>query len=118
MTVALSGELAAAGQGWAAENHAENVNVQGGWGVPADLALVSGGESHVVQDGAILQVTAVDDEGASSLNTISVAQAAEADESLAVVADGLAINLGQSGWAGAAGEGASAAGGDTSIIVS
>lgn len=115
MTVALSGELAAAGQGWAAENHAENVNVQG---VPADLALVSGGESHVVQDGAILQVTAVDDEGASSLNTISVAQAAEADESLAVVADGLAINLGQSGWAGAAGEGASAAAGDTSIIVS
>ncbi len=118
MTIALSGELAAAGSGWAAENHAENVNVQGGWGVPADLALASGGEAVIVQDGAIVQVTAIDGEGASSLNTVSVAQSAEADESLALIADGLAINVGQSGWAGAAGEGASVAAGDTSIIVS
>lgn len=118
VTISLSGELAAAGSGAAAESHAESINVAGGWGVPADLALGTGGEAALIQEGAIVQATAIDSDGASSINTIHVGQSAEADESLALLADGLAINVGQVGWAGAVGEGASAAAGDTSIIVS
>ncbi len=118
VTIALTGELAAVGSGSAAESHAENINVAGGWGVPADLALASGGDAVIYQEGAIVQATAIDSDGASSLNTVSVAQGAEAEESLALLADGLAITVGQAGWAGAAGEGASGAAGTSSIIVS
>lgn len=80
--------------------------------------MASGGDALILQEGGIVQVTAIDSDGASSLNSISVAQAAEADESLALIAEGVNIGVVQGGWAGANGEGASAAAGDTSIIVS
>lgn len=52
------------------------------------------------------------------MNIVHVGQNAHADENLALLADGLTINVGQAGWADAIGEGASAAAGETSIIVS
>lgn len=117
MTVALSGELAAAGAGSAAENHNENIQVVGGWGVPADLLVAAGGESVVGQEGNIVQATNVDSTSATSLNAVSVENVAIADESAAVIASGLTVDLAQAGWAGAAGEAASAAAADTLILV-
>lgn len=110
-SIDLAGALAAAGSGWAGENHQDNVVAvgAGGWGPNAEISISSGGESLVAQDGSLLQVTSQDSENASSLNNANVAQVAEAIEGQAVDAYGIDIFNQQSGSAASAGEGASAA---------
>jgi hypothetical protein len=117
--IELNAALAAAGSGWAGENHAENVQVTGagGWGPNANLVIAAGGESVVDQSGSILQVTSQDAEQASSLNAVSVGQIAEGSEGEVVDASGLQISNIQSGWAAASGEGASAAEADSLLTV-
>lgn len=86
-------------------NHAEQVNVHGDAHNPATLISSSGGEALVDQYGSILQVATADNEGASSLNDVSVSQSAAANEGLTYVAAGNDVTAGSSGWASAVGEG-------------
>lgn len=117
--IELDAALAAAGSGWAGENHAENVQVigAGGWGPNADLVIGAGGESVVDQSGNILQVTNQDAQQASALNIVSVSQIAQGSEGELVDASGLQISNLQSGSAASNGEGASAAAADTILTV-
>ncbi len=111
--------MAAAGSGWAGENHSDNVQVvgAGGWGPNAELIISSGGVSEVDQNGSILQVTDQDAQSASGLNLVSVSQLAEGAEGQSLDALGLSISNAQSGWSAANGEGASAAAADTTLQV-
>jgi hypothetical protein len=115
----LDAALAAAGSGWAGENHSDNVQVvgAGGWGPNAALVISSSGISDVDQAGAILQATSQDAQSASSLNNIAVSQLAEGAEGQSLDALGLSISNEQSGWSAANGEGASAAAGDSILQV-
>lgn len=106
----ISAALAAAGSGWAGENHndAAQVTGSGGWGGPgAQLVISSNGGSLVGQEGAILEVTSQDLQGAAVLQTVNNEQAVVADENQNIDASGLEIINAQNGWAAASGEGAS-----------
>jgi len=118
MIADLSAQLAAAGSGWAAENHAENVEVLGGgWdGAPAELLISSSGDSIVDQAGDISQVTSLDSQGIAALNLAGVAQLVSAAESAGVLSAGTQIAFGQSGWAASQGEGASGSDAQLSLL--
>jgi len=113
----MEGEVAAAGSGWAAENHADAVNVVGGWGVPADLSISSEGQSvGLDQEGSLTQISTIDSENASAINLASISQIVDAAEGLEIAASGLEISAGQSGWAAAAGQGSIASDAATSLV--
>lgn len=118
-SIDLSAALAAAGVGLSAENHSDNVQVTSlNDGPPSsEITILSGGESGQPQEGSILQVTNQDADNAAALNTVAVYQASDASEGQILNASGLEISNAQAGWAGASGEGASAAEAVTTINI-
>lgn len=114
-SIGISGDVTGIGSGLALEHHSENLQVVGGWGVPADVQFDTAGDALIFQQGSATQGGNVESQSASGFNGVSFGQGVAADENANVIANGLSIAYGQTGWTNVAGQGSSETNGGINV---